>query len=215
MKIYYGDKWQDNLPPSVRTVGGEVHWDTQAILNTMIKQWYDVFQSELGYLGKNLVGELKEWRNEVAHRSAQKPITEEDAFRAVDSIWRLLNILPLPQAQQVRAIRDELQPQSQNTPAPATQEIKQPQKVVNNSVSCGEPAVTYTFSRLCFKASKIEPLQPDEAFRVVTPVGTFQMTKAEFYNTFPKVVESKSYAQSGLYHYPSVPQRALPYKLPE
>ena len=77
------------------------------------------------------------------------------------------------------------------------------------------PTVTYNFSRLCFKASQIEPLQDDQIFRVITPVGTFQMTKAEFHKAFPKVIMSKSYSENGIYHYPAVPKSALPYKLPE
>lgn len=77
------------------------------------------------------------------------------------------------------------------------------------------PSVTYDYNRLCFKRKYIEPLADNEAFRVVTPSGTFQMTKAEFYSAFPKVIISKSYTESGIYHYPSVPRSALPYKLPE
>jgi len=46
--------------------------------------------------------------------------------------------------------------------------------------------VTYEFSRLGFKADVIEPLRDRDSFRVVTPVGTFQMTKAEFYRDFAK-----------------------------
>jgi hypothetical protein len=38
---------------------------------------------------------------------------------------------------------------------------------------------TYEFRRLGFKADVIEPLRDRDSFRVVTPVGTFQMTKAE------------------------------------
>lgn len=38
--------------------------------------------------------------------------------------------------------------------------------------------------------------------RVVTPAGTFQMTKSEFYREFKNVVGSKSYSQDGIYNYP-------------
>ncbi len=71
------------------------------------------------------------------------------------------------------------------------------------------PAATYTYSRFCFKADVIERLGMDEAFRVVTPMGTFQMTKAEFYCDFPKVPASKSYRVDRIYHYPKLPERAL------
>src|SRR5580700_1703445 len=42
----------------------------------------------------------------------------------------------------------------------------------------GVPVATYEFSRLCFKRDVIEALAPLDAFRVVTPEGVFQMTKA-------------------------------------
>jgi hypothetical protein len=70
---------------------------------------------------------------------------------------------------------------------------------------------TYEFSRLGFKADVIEPLRDRDSFRVVTPVGTFQMTKAEFYRDFANVVRSRSYRDRGLYHYPTVPEKALKY----
>ena len=71
--------------------------------------------------------------------------------------------------------------------------------------------VSYDFSRLCFKADVIEPLRDKDSFRVVTPVGTFQMTKREFYQDFANVVRSRSYQEGGIYHYPTVPQKALKY----
>jgi hypothetical protein len=77
------------------------------------------------------------------------------------------------------------------------------------------PSATYRFSRFCFKAKEIEPLEDSQLFRMVTPDGTFQMTKAEFYSAFSNVVASKSYSESGIYHSKSVPKKALPYKLSE
>lgn len=71
-------------------------------------------------------------------------------------------------------------------------------------------AVTgYSFSRLGFRADVIEALGPDDVFRISTPVGTFQMSKSEFYRTFDNVVRSRSYRERGLYHYPTVPEKAL------
>ena len=71
---------------------------------------------------------------------------------------------------------------------------------------------TYEFSRLGFKADIIEPLRSSERFRVVTPVGTFEMTKAEFYRDFANVAASRSYRERGLYHYPVVPAKANKYR---
>jgi hypothetical protein len=76
-------------------------------------------------------------------------------------------------------------------------------------------AATYRYSRLCFRADVIEPLQDDDVFEVVTPEGRFRMTKAEFSRAFPGVVASRSYREGRIYHYPKVPQAALPYRLPQ
>ena len=70
------------------------------------------------------------------------------------------------------------------------------------------PQASYEFYRLGFKADVIEPLAWSEPFRIITPDGTFQMTKAEFYRTFENVVQSRSYRDHGIYHYPSVPKKA-------
>jgi hypothetical protein len=49
----------------------------------------------------------------------------------------------------------------------------------------------------------------DDKFAVVTKVGTFVLRKREFYETFPRVVASKSYRLNGLYHFPKPPPRAM------
>lgn len=74
-------------------------------------------------------------------------------------------------------------------------------------------AVSYTATRLAFKADLIEPLALSARFRVVTAVGTFEMSKAEFYSTFPNVVKSKSYREHRLYHYPSLPTAAEKFRV--
>lgn len=76
------------------------------------------------------------------------------------------------------------------------------------------PAATYEFSRLGFRADVITRLAPDEAFRIVTPVGTFQMTRREFERVFANVVASRSWRERGLYHYPVVPEKAAPFLVP-
>jgi hypothetical protein len=72
---------------------------------------------------------------------------------------------------------------------------------------------SYEFSRLFFKADVIELLDPDDRFCIVTPKGTFAMTKREFYEMFQNVVESKSYQLNKIYHYPKTPQKALQFKV--
>ncbi len=75
------------------------------------------------------------------------------------------------------------------------------------------PKVTYKYYRFGFKAEEIEPLQAGDAFRMVTPVGIFQMTKAQFYATFPGVITSKSYRVRGEYHWPKLPAIALQFRI--
>lgn len=69
-------------------------------------------------------------------------------------------------------------------------------------------AVTYAFYRLGFRADVIEPLRDQDVFRVDTPGGSYQMSKAEFYRVFANVVASASYKEGGLYHYPAPPGKA-------
>ena len=76
-----------------------------------------------------------------------------------------------------------------------------------------EGDAVYRYSRLCFKAEVIEALKPDDVFCVVTPGGTFRMTKREFYEEFPRVVSSPSYRIRGLYHFPKPPGRSLKFRV--
>lgn len=76
-------------------------------------------------------------------------------------------------------------------------------------VSARAPVATYNAQRLLFRADIIESLAADERFRIVTPEGVFEMSKSQFYATFANVVESRSYREGGVYHYPKIPQKAL------
>jgi hypothetical protein len=99
-------------------------------------------------------------------------------------------------------VRYRIRPRETN--AATTHRFKQDGGDVNRE---GEEtmAVTYKASRLAFKADLIEPLPPSGRFRIVTPHGTFEMSKAEFYSAFPNVVKSRSYTAGRLYHYPTPP----------
>ena len=69
--------------------------------------------------------------------------------------------------------------------------------------------IEYTFSRLCFKADIIEPLNDNDEFAVHTPFGVFQMTKAEFYETFPNIVKTESYQKNRIYSMKNPTKKAL------
>lgn len=75
------------------------------------------------------------------------------------------------------------------------------------------PVTEYRASRLTFKRDVIEPLAPDDKFRVVTPLGTFEMTKAQFYEVFPKVRHTSSYRDAGTYNYATLPKVAHQFRV--
>lgn len=94
MQVMYGDGWQDAARSSLRTERNPhtidsppVHWDAHAILSAMWDQWNAVFRQELSLTERSLVGELREFRNRWAH---QTPFTDDDAYRVLDSVQRLL-----------------------------------------------------------------------------------------------------------------------------
>jgi hypothetical protein len=73
--------------------------------------------------------------------------------------------------------------------------------------------VTYSASRLLFKADIIDELAGSDRFRVVTPVGSYEMSKKDFLRVFSRVVETRSYRESRVYHYPKVPAAAAQFKV--
>ena len=70
----------------------------------------------------------------------------------------------------------------------------------------------YSASRLTFKRDVIEPLEMDDLIVIDTPEGVFEMTKADFYKTFPNVIESASYRSIGNYNYKTTPEKAFRFK---
>jgi hypothetical protein len=75
-----------------------------------------------------------------------------------------------------------------------------------------EDSASYEFRRLCFKKRIIDGLGQDDLFRVDTPMGSFEMTRAQFERDFRNVLDSESYKQTGMYHYPKIPQKAERYR---
>jgi hypothetical protein len=78
-----------------------------------------------------------------------------------------------------------------------------------------QKVVSYSASRLLFKADVIERLKDSERFRVVTPEASYEMSKADFVRAFPKVRETKSYRESRIYHYRKPPAAAAKFLVKE
>src|SRR5437870_431397 len=111
MLAKYGTRWQYEAVRSLREQhfsddGQNVHLDTQGLLLIMWDQWYEVFQNVLGHAERSLVSELRTTRNKWAHQEA---FSTDDAYRALDSIQRLLTAVSAAQeASEVERQRQEL-----------------------------------------------------------------------------------------------------------
>jgi hypothetical protein len=80
--------------------------DSAALLVVMDRKWNEVFRRTLGKAERSLVNELIEVRNRWAH---QEPFSGNDAYRALDSVGRLLTAVSAPEAAEVDRISMELQ----------------------------------------------------------------------------------------------------------
>ncbi len=159
---------------------------------------------------------IEKLKNQPIHQSDETASISESGTTGVEGIEREQDASGMPLAA-IPVVPDtvvDVEQYGKSMPAQTEQEIELSQPELASPL-VESPSVTYQYNRLCFKAKYIEPLDADQVFRVVTPVGSFQMTKGEFYRVFPRVIVSKSYAESGIYHYPSVPKSALPYRLPD
>ena len=92
LKSAYKDRWVEAARPSFpnwQQAGKpeSLSWDTQALLTVMWDLWNDCFKRILGHSERSLVSELRDVRNRWAH---QKAFSTDDAYRAIDSVSRLL-----------------------------------------------------------------------------------------------------------------------------
>lgn len=106
LQAVHGDQWQDIVAQTLREDWGAVkamkqgklNWDTHNLLTVMWDQWNAVFRNTLGHTERSLVSELREVRNRWAH---QTPFSSDDAYRALDSIGRLLTAISAPEAKEL------------------------------------------------------------------------------------------------------------------
>jgi hypothetical protein len=64
-------------------------------MGVMWNQWQIVFRKTLGQAERSIVSELRDVRNKWAH---QNPFSGDDAYRALDSVSRLLTAVSASQA---------------------------------------------------------------------------------------------------------------------
>ena len=80
-------------------------WDVGGLLKLMWETWNDVFRRILGPAERGLVGELRGHRNKWAH---QESFSSDDAYRALDSVGRLLAAVSAPQSDELERLKMEL-----------------------------------------------------------------------------------------------------------
>lgn len=109
LEAEYGSQWQTQAEYSVRgqqdRQKSDPLNDAHALLLIMWDQWNSVFRETLGHAERSLVSEIRGWRNQWAH---QGPFSGDDAYRALDSIARLLTAISAPQATEVERMKQEL-----------------------------------------------------------------------------------------------------------
>ena len=93
LSIVYGANWQ-NEKSVVSATGtrGYEEWDAHVILLLMWDHWNAAFRSDLTFVERSLVSELREIRNRWAH---QFSFPLADIYRCIDSIC-LLYTSPSP-----------------------------------------------------------------------------------------------------------------------
>jgi len=113
MESKYGEKWveiaRQGVPGNDRLFSKmkqTPNLDTAACLGIMWDQWNTVFGNTLGKAERSIVSELRDWRNRWAH---QETFSNDDAYRALDSMERLLNAVSAgEQMEAVKALRQDL-----------------------------------------------------------------------------------------------------------
>ena len=97
LRDYSEDRVLANKPTS--------EWDVAALLKLMWETWNDVFRTILGRAERSLVSEIREHRNKWAH---QESFSSDDAYRALDSVGRLLAAVSAPQSDELDRLKMEL-----------------------------------------------------------------------------------------------------------
>lgn len=112
MKAIHGDRWMVAasacLPDSYvkyKNAQDVLQEDVSALLIVMWEQWNAIFKQILGQSERTLVSELRTTRNDWAHSNT---FSTDDAYRALDSVTRLLSAISAPQAEQVEKQKQEL-----------------------------------------------------------------------------------------------------------
>jgi predicted AAA+ superfamily ATPase len=107
LKSVHGERWEEAARESLADRRGAKQSlaDPQVLLLVLWNQWNPVFSRTLGQAQRTLVSELRDVRNRWAHQEA---FPSGDAYRALDSVERLLAAVSAEQAEEVGHMRMDL-----------------------------------------------------------------------------------------------------------
>lgn len=110
LKSHYGASWMNDVRDILNDTRlgkskGETTKDVAVLLVLMDRSWSEVFRQTLGKAERSLVNELLDIRNRWAH---QEPFSTDDAYRALDSVGRLLTSISAPESGDVEKMKMEL-----------------------------------------------------------------------------------------------------------
>lgn len=105
----YGDAWFEKTVDAITPPGKEPFKysrnDAQFLLKAMVGTWQSVFKKVLGPNERSYAGELIDVRNKWAH---QDSFSTDDAYRALDTIGRLLTSVSATEAADVDNLKQSL-----------------------------------------------------------------------------------------------------------
>src|SRR6266446_3936727 len=106
MRRIYREQWVDQAKQGVLNQRDwfrqdEVWWDSYLLLSVMTNHWSDVFVTRFEKGQRSLIFELLDIRNRWAH---ERPFKIDDAFRAADSAFRLLEAVSSEGATSIREL---------------------------------------------------------------------------------------------------------------
>lgn len=120
LRPYIVDRTAAARRPGVSITAEELP-DAHAVLLFLWDHWNDVFRTELSFVERSLVSELREFRNRWAH---QHPFSEQDVYRFLDDTERLLSAVGSSQTPRARDLRRNSLRRLYETEASSTSSVK-------------------------------------------------------------------------------------------
>lgn len=112
MSAAHGTTWREHAAVVLQAQRGfarirpeEVGRDASALLILVVRLWDSHFRPCFDRMGRNYIEEMREHRNNLAHGGT---VTIDDAFRAVDTAWRVASSLRAPETADLAAARQRL-----------------------------------------------------------------------------------------------------------